>query len=101
MDELSKRRLAHNEELFREVNEQVDALQDKLGGGDALFVCECSDPECTSSIRLTRRQYEDVRESANRFVLIPGHERPELERVVEEHGTYVVVEKPRRLTQDS
>jgi hypothetical protein len=101
VDELSKRRLAHNEQLFRAVNEQVDALQDKLGGGDALFVCECSDPECTSSIRLTRSQYEDVRSSPERFVLLPGHALPDLERIVEEHDGYIVVEKPKRLAQDS
>jgi len=103
VDELARRRLAHNEELFRSVNEQVEALHERLGGGDALFVCECSDPECTSSIPLTAAEYEHVRLDDQWFVLLRGHENPELERVVEEHDDYLVVEKPARLVaeQDS
>ncbi len=97
MDELTRRRLARNEELFRSVNDQVEELQARLGGSDALFVCECSDPECTSSIRLTTAEYEAVRSEDDRFVLLRGHENTELERVIEEHDAYVVVRKPERL----
>ena len=37
--------------------------------------------------------YEAVRASPRRFLVLEGHETPEVERVVERHPAYVVVEK--------
>jgi hypothetical protein len=34
-----------------------------------------------------------VREQPRRFFVLPGHQDPQLERVVETHGDYLVVEK--------
>jgi hypothetical protein len=49
--------------------------------------------------------YESVRSVAHHFLLIPGHESPDVERVVENHGDFVVVAKhpgePRRLAKES
>lgn len=97
MDELSKRRLAHNEQLFREVNEQVEGLREQWGVAEGTFVCECSDQSCTSTIVLGASEYERIRARPNWFFLLPGHERVEVEQVVEQHGGYFVVEKPTEL----
>jgi hypothetical protein len=42
---------------------------------------------------LTKEQYDAVREDSRRFLIVPGHETPSVETVVESHGTYEVVEK--------
>jgi hypothetical protein len=92
MDELTKRRLAHNEQLFREVNDaREDAAPDEAT--ELTLVCECSDRSCTGRITLRVAEYERVRGSERRFIVLPGHEIPELERVVEDRGTFEVVEK--------
>jgi hypothetical protein len=38
-------------------------------------------------------EYEAVRREPTRFAVVPGHERPEIESIVERHPTYHVVEK--------
>lgn len=95
MDELTKRRLAHNEEVFRAVNEEVSDAH--AGEGRSAFVCECADRECTERVLLTPGEYRSVRADPRRFAVAPGHVVPDLEEVVEHHGAYDVVEKHERL----
>jgi hypothetical protein len=88
----SGERVARNEALFREFNERVEDMAE----GDALrigFVCECGDLECLERVELTRAVYEEVRSDPRRFVVAPGHENPEIERIVAREEGYVVVEK--------
>jgi hypothetical protein len=84
-------RAAQNENVFRRVNERVEGLH--AVGGAISFVCECADLGCRDRIELTATEYEHVREASNRFVIRPGHERPDLERVVERGSGYRVIEK--------
>jgi hypothetical protein len=44
-------------------------------------------------VELTPRAYERVRANPRRFVMIAGHEMPEVERVVDRSQGYFVVEK--------
>jgi hypothetical protein len=92
---LWEERAARNEALFREVNEEVERLTARLGGGGdrADFVCECSQAECTEWLRVPLGLYESVRAAPRRFLLVAGHERSEFESVVERGAGYVVVEK--------
>jgi len=83
----------HNESLFREVNDRIDDLGADFG--DELphdFLCECGDTACAEAITLTHIDYQAVRALPIRFIVVPGHENPEIERVVEHHEGYVVVE---------
>lgn len=84
--------MAANENAFRRVNERVEDLaaadEDRLD-----FVCECSDIACAEPVRLSIAAYEDVRAAPNRFVVKSRHERPEIERVIDQGNGYVVVEK--------
>jgi hypothetical protein len=90
-------RAAKNEALLREVNdriEQVGAHLTVMPADDRLdFRCECGQPDCDSFVSLTVREYAHVRSDNDRFAVVPGHENPEIERVVERHARYVVVEK--------
>jgi hypothetical protein len=91
-------RRARNEAIFREVNERIEELSRRSGidEDDSLlpgFICECSSESCTELLQVTYQQYEAVRESPRRFLVLPGHEDPDVERVVEQHSDALVVEK--------
>ena len=86
----SLERLARNQALFRQVNEQVE----KLAETDSTeFVCECSNTECIESVELTLAAYERIRSNSTWFVIKRDHDIPQIERVVSRDDGYVVVEK--------
>jgi hypothetical protein len=93
------RRRARNEALFREDNARIVELEAGLGGyerDDSLligFVCECPREDCNEMVELTRGQYEAVRDDPRRFLVLPGHEDGDIARLVEQHSSYLVVEK--------
>ena len=91
-------RLAGNEALFREVNERVAEVAEAFVEVEATadpvtFNCECGRATCTEQIAMTLIEYERVRALPTHFAVAPGHELPEVERVVEQHPNYLVVEK--------
>jgi hypothetical protein len=87
-------RIAHTEALFRDVNERIAESADRFDAVDAEFVCECADPECAERVPARLDQYEEVRSDGTHFLLHPGHEVPEVERIVERpHKRFVIVEK--------
>jgi hypothetical protein len=85
---------ARNQVLFREVNERIASLTGRVNEtGVNLFVCECSDPGCAEAVEVTSKEYEAVRAHGSRFVIVDGHQMPEIERVVDGNGRFLVVEK--------
>jgi hypothetical protein len=86
-------RRALNENIFREMNERIELLGEEFGDEAVEFLCECADPACSAGLSLPLSAYEGVRARPRWFVLVPGHQREGLERVVEQHSGYVVVEK--------
>ena len=91
MDDLTKRRLAHNEDLFREVNEAREQASARGEETTLTLVCECSDRDCTGRVEMTAGEFEQIRKSERRYVVLPGHEIPEIERIVEDRGAFEVV----------
>ena len=57
------------------------------------FLCECGDSACAQRVPVTLPKYEELRGSALQFLVVPGHEIPDVERVVETREDYMVVEK--------
>ena len=90
-----ERRLAENEMIFREVNEQIKEAAASYGDGGHLyeFLCECANRECTLPVESTLSDYESVRADPHRFMVRPEHHFPEVEKVVERHKAFWVVEK--------
>ncbi len=87
-------RIAHTEALFRDVNERIAESAERFNARDAEFVCECADPACAERVPATLDQYEEVRADGTHFLLVPGHEVDELERVVKRpHRRLAVAEK--------
>lgn len=57
------------------------------------FICECGSGACDEAISLTLAEYQHVRSEPTWFAMVPGHEREEVERVVEDHGAYLIAAK--------
>ena len=85
--------IARTESLFREVNERIAETAEQFGGGDAVLVCECADPECGHRIEAPLDDYEETRADGARFLVAPGHEEPEYEEVVRSRPGYRIVAK--------
>jgi hypothetical protein len=94
-------RIARTESLFREVNERIAETAENLGSEDAVFVCECADAGCDERLPAELDEYQQVRVDGVRFLVAPGHEEAEYERVMYRNREFQVVEKNknRRLAQ--
>jgi hypothetical protein len=88
------RRQAARETVFRDVNEAIDrgnwpGDEDK----PSAYRCECGRLDCSELLPMTPEAYERIRSDPCRFLVLPGHENPQIETVVERRPSYVVVEK--------
>jgi hypothetical protein len=76
------------------VNERIAQLLRLCDGPkESLFVCECANDGCDESVVLTQAEYEAVREHGHRFVVRAGHERPDIEHVIDGNSRFTIVEK--------
>lgn len=80
-------RVVQTERFFRAVNEEISTLD-----GDT-FLCECGNPACMAAIRLSPEGLERLHADARTFVVLEGHELPDVETVVAEEAGYVIVRK--------
>lgn len=86
--------IARNEGLFRDVNERVKGVLAEIGVSDQLEVfCECGRGDCVAKIELSLPDYEAVRAYPARFLVLQGHEFPEVEDVLVSPDGYLIVEK--------
>jgi hypothetical protein len=88
-------RVGTNEAIFRNVNEQIEGINKALSEMTQTMdiVCECSEITCAERIMVTVPAYERVRSDPTLFFVLPGHEQPEMEKVVDDHESYRVVMK--------
>lgn len=94
----SPRRALENERLFRRLNHKIEEharLEDDAGDPDPRFFCECADDLCRERIALAPTEFAAAHKTQLRFIVLPGHEVPDVEQVVETHAGYYVVEKTR------
>jgi hypothetical protein len=86
--------MAENEALFRAANERM-ADWEEIHADDAteLYFCECADSACREKVKLRKADYEGVRANSLRFFIVPGHEIPEVERVIQRNEGWSVIEK--------
>jgi hypothetical protein len=91
-------RIEENEKLFREVNERVAQMQASFQSGpDPEWVCECGDETCFDKLTIPLTEYREVREHDDWFVIVPDHEKVDVEHVVSKRDGYDVVEKEKLL----
>jgi hypothetical protein len=108
LDSLSKRRMVENQLYFRRPNQKVAGgfaelkkvakdQDDKelLKDADPIinFFCECSDEDCMKKIRLRPGKYRELHKNKSQFTIKPGHNVPEIERIVMSRKNYIIVEK--------
>ena len=95
MSSLWEQRAARNEALFREVNENIARLEDRHGttATEPVYVCECANAGCAEQVAIDPETYRRVRAEPRLFFVRPGHEDAQLERVVERHDDFFIVEK--------
>ena len=89
-------RIGRNEALFRELNERIESVNRDLASiSDETMhvVCECGNIKCTELVVVSMADYERIRADPALFFVKPGHDLPEVERVVEETPSYHVVRK--------
>jgi hypothetical protein len=87
-------RIAKNEAVFRAANRELEQATEEAGGDGVLDVlCECGQEGCSGLIRLTVAEYDGVHSQDDRFIVVPGHENPTIETVVERLEAYLVVDK--------
>lgn len=90
-----ERRIGRNEALFREVNERIEKVTQALQvePEPMRILCECGDQSCLEQIEVSLSDYERVRASPTLFFVHPGHERSDIEEIVERGEGYDVVRK--------
>jgi hypothetical protein len=88
-------RKARNQELFRQVNDTIADLDLLRGDDDVLaLICECIKLGCTESVDVPVSVYATLRNERTTFLVRRGHEDPEHEAVVADHGSFLVVREP-------
>lgn len=96
MNELTKRRLKANEVVFREANLAVSEFVEAESGNhnkEVAFYCECSMARCRSRIKMTTSEYSKAHSNDKRFITLPGHEQPAVEKIVKLANSFNIVEK--------
>ena len=89
-------RLVKNEEAFRQYNNrrmQSEPVDADDHDEPIPFVCECGDPDCVQALLVTAAEFTGAHSAANRFMVLPGHVYPDVERVVESDPRFQVVAK--------
>jgi hypothetical protein len=91
-----EQRQAQNEALYRATNREIERASEALGGGaesEFEVLCECGREGCRAVLSLTVGEYDSIHARRERFLVLPGHENPEIEQVVERTERYYVVDK--------
>lgn len=95
MNPRTEERIARNDAIFRDANEQISATAIEHGTDEdqaVPFLCECADEHCTTIVPLRLGEYEDVRTDSRQFLTVFGHEKFEglIEIVCTNHNHLVV-----------
>jgi hypothetical protein len=90
--------VAKNQAVFREVNERIRELSERLRSDAPTdlvsFVCECSAADCHATVELTLVEYDRVRSEPAQFVAAVDHLwHPNSDREVLRTSRYVVLAK--------
>jgi hypothetical protein len=89
-------RIAKNEVVMRAANREIKHAEEEVGNGSQgrfEVLCECGREDCDGMLSLTVAEYEEFHRQRDRFVVLPGHNTPDIESVVEERDDYLVVDK--------
>jgi hypothetical protein len=83
-------RIRQTEGFFRAVNQEIAAAS---VDASTEFVCECGNPVCTARIAVGARELHALHAEPDLFVVIDGHQIPDVETVVNQLDGYLIVRK--------
>jgi hypothetical protein len=85
-------RNARTQVLYREVNNHIKTLQGSFRRRPTIVVmCECG-RGCSLQVEVPTTEYARVRAESTYFLVTPEHQAPEVDRLVEDHGSWLLVE---------
>jgi len=94
-EDTRRARIAANEAVYRTVNERIEDLNralSQVAGDDSMtIICECGDLSCAEQITISIAAYENARSDPTLFIIVPGHEIPDVEDIVAHHDSFDVV----------
>ena len=92
--------MRQNEELMEELNRRMERTLEEIREEDdddpdapIGFLCECSHLDCRERIHLRPSRFDRIHRDPDVFILVPGHEIPEVERIVDQEGDFLIVRK--------
>jgi len=89
-----RERARRNEEFFRGANQAILREAEPVPAAQPIeFLCECASLTCVDRLRLAPREWRNAHENDRTFVVLPGHEYLDVERIVRREERYTVVEK--------
>jgi hypothetical protein len=84
--------VAHRQSYVRGVNEGAVELPQDGDADEVTILCECGRPDCLTTLQLNGEVYRSVRRQSTWFIVVDGHEVPEVGRVKQRRGTWTIVE---------
>jgi hypothetical protein len=94
-------RVAKNEATSRVINEGVEtAFESEPQDAFLYFICECGLEQCDRTVRITKAEYERVRSDPRQFVIFRDHLISDVELVVSDGDTFLVVAKREGIPAD-
>ena len=95
------RRMRQNEELMEELNRRMERMLEEIredeeetdADAPIAFLCECSHVDCRERVHLEPSVFDRIHKDPDVFILVPGHEIPDVERIVDQMGDFLIVRK--------
>jgi hypothetical protein len=78
----------------RKLQSTVEGFHEMLATNNIRFSCECDQDNCNAIIEMANHTYTSLHKSPNRFTIKPGHERLDIEKIVDRYYGFLVIEKP-------
>jgi hypothetical protein len=85
-------RNARAQVIYREVNDRIREMDESFRSLDqTVVICECG-RGCAERIEVPVDEYDRVRRESTQFFVTPPHFASEVDRVIEDHGPWLLVE---------
>jgi hypothetical protein len=85
-------RNARMQAVYRDVNERIRAIEESFGRRESIeVICECG-RGCTDRVEVPVDDYDRARRESTYFFVTASHLAGEVDHVVEDHGSWLLVE---------
>ena len=81
-------RIVQTEEFYRQINDVI-AKNGRRDGKS--YMCECANPYCNVTMDVTTEDITVLHSMPGYYVILPGHEIPDVEHVVHATAAYTIV----------